>query len=251
MRPTVRSLARYLEAGTPTGLTGLWTHSTPRSTLLFLYGSTLQKLQTVPESSLYRQSVEAVTKHRMSLVESLVPPGYEAWSSKARDLVNQTGDSNFRVNSARVDGSEVKTIKMGNRVFVVGTRHDTADPRKEEWDGEINEGPELEGIRTVEERADQAVMADRTPLAAEEKVEWDDEPQLTADQYVIPGSGLVVHGYFANAGDVGSTNSSTRLAPALSRRSSRSPRASLSSLREWSRPRCKFNPGSAGKSWTC
>jgi NADH dehydrogenase (ubiquinone) 1 alpha subcomplex subunit 5 len=181
MRPTLRVLARYLEAGTPTGLTGLWTHSTPRSTLLYLYGTTLQKLQTFPESSLYRQSVEALTKHRLALVEQTSPPGYEEWSAKARELVKQRPEQ-FRINSGRVDGSGARTVKLGDRIFVVGSRHEAGDVRTEEWDGEHNEGGELEGIRTPEERKDQGDYADRKPLEDYEQVEWEDEPQLTADQ---------------------------------------------------------------------
>lgn len=181
MRPTVRALARYLEAGTPTGLAGVWTHATPRSTLLFLYGSTLHKLQSLPETSLYRQSVEAVTKHRMALVEQYTPPGYEAWAVKARELVSKNAEQ-FRVASGRVDGSEARTVKLGDRIFVVGSKHLAGDERMEEWDGEENEGGELEGIRTAAERADQVIWAERKPLEDHEKIEWEDEPQLTADQ---------------------------------------------------------------------
>ena len=181
MRPTTRLLARYLEAGTPTGLTGLWTHSTPRSTLLYLYGTTLNKLQSMPESSVYRQSVEAVTKHRMGIVESVVPPGYDEWAAKAKALVGKDTE-HFRVNSGRIDGSEARTVKLGNRVFIVGTRHEPKDVREEEWDGEENEGPEPEGIRTLAERKNQVVWAERKPLENHEQIEWEDEPQLTADQ---------------------------------------------------------------------
>lgn len=183
MRPTVRALARYLEPGTPTGLTGLWTHSTPRSTLLYLYGSTLDKLQSIPETSLYRQSVEAVTKHRMGLVEEASPPGYQEWADKARDLVSKNPDQ-FRFASGRVDGSEARTVKFRDRLFVVGSKHEEGDIRYEEWDGEENDGGQLEGIRTVAERKDQATWAERKPLEDHEKVEWKDEPQLTAEQYV-------------------------------------------------------------------
>lgn len=184
MRPTARVFARYLEAGTPTGLTGLWTHSTPRSTLLYLYGSTLNKLQALPETSMYRQSVEAVTKHRMSLVEQTSPPGYEQWAVKAKELVAKNA-AQFRVASGRIDGSEVRTVKFGDKVFVVGRKHEEIDERLEEWDGEADEGAELEGIRTAEERKDQVIWAERKPLEDHEQVEWEDEPQLTAEQYVL------------------------------------------------------------------
>ncbi|KAK4450706.1 putative NADH dehydrogenase 1 alpha subcomplex subunit 5 [Podospora aff. communis PSN243] len=92
MRRTFRLLAavkpaRYIESGRPTGLAGLYSHPSPRSTLLFLYSSTLDKLKAVPEHSVYRQSVEAVTKHRMQIVEQAVPPGYEEWAVTARKLL--------------------------------------------------------------------------------------------------------------------------------------------------------------------
>ncbi|KAF5025190.1 hypothetical protein F66182_2766 [Fusarium sp. NRRL 66182] len=181
MRPTARVFARYLEAGTPTGLTGLWTHATPRSTLLYLYGTTLSKLQNVPETSMYRQSVEAVTKHRLSLVEQTVPPGYNEWAARAKELVNKNL-SQFRVASGRVDGSEAHTVKLGDKIFVVGRKHEAGDIRVEEWNGEEDEGSEYEGIRTLKEREDQVTWAERKPLEDHEKIEWEDEPQMTADQ---------------------------------------------------------------------
>jgi NADH dehydrogenase (ubiquinone) 1 alpha subcomplex subunit 5 len=149
--------------------------------LLYLYGSTLNKLQSIPETSAYRQSVESVTKHRMGLVESIVPPGYNEWAAKAKELVLKSSEQ-FRVNSGRIDGSEVRAVKLGDRVFVVGTRHEEKDIRVEEWDGEEDEGGELEGVRTPEERQDQVIWAERKPLEDHEQVEWEDEPQLTADQ---------------------------------------------------------------------
>ncbi|KAG6017737.1 hypothetical protein E4U54_004268 [Claviceps lovelessii] len=181
MQPTMRVLARYLEAGTPTGLAGLWTHSNPRSTLLYLYGSTLNKLQSIPEKSLYRQSVESVTRHRMNLVDGFVPAGYDAWAAKAKELISKNPEQ-FRVTSGRVDGSEARTVKLGDRVFVIGAKHEAGDVRYEEWDGEADEGGELEGIRTPAERKDQVLWAERKPLEDHEKIDWEDEPQLTADQ---------------------------------------------------------------------
>ncbi|KAG9622147.1 hypothetical protein KCU64_g20939, partial [Aureobasidium melanogenum] len=66
MRASSRLLAqasRFLTPGAPTGLTGVLTHAAPRSTLLYLYNSTLDKLKQFPEHSVYRQSTEALTKH--------------------------------------------------------------------------------------------------------------------------------------------------------------------------------------------
>lgn len=94
MRGTLRLFAsvkpvRYLEAGAPTGLAGLRTNSSPRSTLLYLYHRTLDKLADVPETSLYRQSVEAVTKQRMGLVQAVKPAGYDEWAANARAVIQQ------------------------------------------------------------------------------------------------------------------------------------------------------------------
>ncbi|GKT85199.1 NADH-ubiquinone oxidoreductase subunit [Colletotrichum tofieldiae] len=171
MRRTFRLLAgvkpaRYLEAGTPTGLTGLWTHNSPRSTLLYLYGTTLEKLKTVPESSLYRHDGT---------------PGYAEWEKKAEQIVKEKPEQ-FRLVSGRVDGSGARTVKLGNRTFVVATQHDAKDVRVEEWDGEKDEGGTLEGPRTEAERKDHQLLADRKDLNDIAKVQWEPEPQLTADQ---------------------------------------------------------------------
>lgn len=98
MRGTLRLFAtvkpvRYLEAGAPTGLTGLRTNASPRSTLLYLYNRTLDKLADVPETSLYRQSVEAVTKHRLGLVQGMKPEGYEEWAAKARSVIAERAEA--------------------------------------------------------------------------------------------------------------------------------------------------------------
>lgn len=92
MRPALRLLAtlrrgQYLQPGTPTGLTGLLTANSPRSQLLYLYNSTLEKLQQFPDHSIYRQSTEALTRHRMSIIESVRPEGLEAWQSRVAHLV--------------------------------------------------------------------------------------------------------------------------------------------------------------------
>lgn len=183
MRSTSRALARYLEPGTPTGLTGLWTHNTPRSTLLYLYGSTLDKLQSIPETSLYRKSIEAVTKHRMSIVERVVPSGYKEWVDKARSLVEKNPDQ-FRIASGRVHGSEARTVKIDDRIFVVGSKHEKGDIRYEEWNGEGHADGEVHSVRTLAERNDSAIGVDRKLLEDLEQIEWEDEPQLTAEQYV-------------------------------------------------------------------
>jgi len=95
MRATLRLLAavkpgRYLEAGNPTGLTGLFNHPTPRPALLYLYGSTLDKLKAFPEHSVYRKSTEALTKHRMSIIQSIEPEGYEEWAKAAAEKIEKS-----------------------------------------------------------------------------------------------------------------------------------------------------------------
>ena len=90
MRHTLRLLAevkpgRYLEAGNPTGLTGLFTHPAPRTALLYTYATILNKLQDLPDYSVYRQSTEALTKHRMNIIHSIKPKGYDEWAAKAKE----------------------------------------------------------------------------------------------------------------------------------------------------------------------
>ncbi|KAK3318342.1 ETC complex I subunit conserved region-domain-containing protein [Apodospora peruviana] len=215
MRRTLRLLAsvkplRYLEAGTPTGLTGLRTHASPRATLLYLYSSTLDKLQAAPEHSVYRQSVEALTKHRMSIVESIVPEGYPAWQQKAAQLLQDHPELSQAARNS--DGSHRMTVDIGGKKFIISHSPRQKDMRLREWDGERNIGPLLLGARSKEEilahfpgstfepvtaaepKADaghnvkesteereskiQGLQADE----ASEDIPWVPEPKLTADQ---------------------------------------------------------------------
>ncbi|KAM7195635.1 putative nadh-ubiquinone oxidoreductase [Naviculisporaceae sp. PSN 640] len=186
MRRTFRLLAavkpaRYLEPGVPTGLTGLRTHPSPRGTLLYLYSSTLEKIQAAPEHSLYRQSVEAVTKHRKALVESVVPEGYAAWEEKAAKLIEQHPDLVSLKKNA--DGSHRVAVpdSEGKATFVISHTPRAKDERYAEWDGEVNLGPAPEGSRTVEERRD-VLLQGLNENTMEKEVQWVPEPQLTADQ---------------------------------------------------------------------
>lgn len=189
MRRTLRLLAsvkpaRYLEPGTQTGLAGVYTHSSPRSALLYLYTHTLEKLKAFPEHSVYRQSVEALTKHRLAIVEASKPAGYDEWAERARKLIAEN-PGQFNVSaSGRVDGAQAHRITIGGKEFLVRHIPPEKDQRYQEWDGEIDEGPELEGARTEEERKDQVLLATRKPLEEVKQIKWEDEPQLTADQYV-------------------------------------------------------------------
>lgn len=191
---------RFLEPGAPTGLTGLFANPSPRSTLLYLYSSTLDRLRAVPETSLYRQSVEAVTKHRMSLVESVKPAGYDEWLAKARQILEKHPEHFKETAHKTADGSLAAGLERNGKFFVLRQTQSDVDSRYKEWDGEEDEGPEKEGSRTVEERQDQALLS-RNPFEGD-GIEWTDEPKLTIDQYVWPTTGVKVlssAGVLANA----------------------------------------------------
>ncbi|RAK99120.1 complex I NDUFA5 subunit family protein [Aspergillus ibericus CBS 121593] len=183
MRSTLRLLAnvkpaRYLEPFAPTGLTGLVTHPSPRPTLIFLYTSTLEKLKAFPESSVYRQSTEALTRHRLQIVESTKPPGFDAWLERAKKAV--AAEPERFASLRRSDGS-----------YAAFQRDDGSDnPRGEEWDGESIE-PTSEGpARTAEEEArwHQAIEESTKPgadAAADfylNDMKWENEPALEAEQ---------------------------------------------------------------------
>jgi NADH dehydrogenase (ubiquinone) 1 alpha subcomplex subunit 5 len=52
-----------------TGITGLNVHSNPLPKLVETYKSTLSVLSSMPSTAVYRQAAEAMTKHRLSIVE--------------------------------------------------------------------------------------------------------------------------------------------------------------------------------------
>lgn len=183
MRATLRLLAqvKYLEPGAPTGLTGIVTHAAPRSALLYLYNSTLDKLQRFPEHSVYRQSTEALTKHRLAIVESVKPPGLQEWQDRVRSTV-QANPNAFH---------QVKSITTGevNYVFKAdiarGLIEDQLDA--EDVGFEPSGKPEPEGPRTATEKAHHGraftenLRAQRLALP---KIE--PEPPLTSEQYLSP-----------------------------------------------------------------
>ncbi|MCJ1485551.1 hypothetical protein MMC06_005726 [Schaereria dolodes] len=188
MRHTLRLLAsvkpgRYLEPGNPTGLTGLFTHQAPRSSLIYLYSSTLDKLKTLPDSSAYRQSVEALTAHRLKIVEAIEPAGYEQWCEAATAQIAEHPEV-FNTPEGGVDhdgGKNKKSVHNG-RTFVTTQLPQETDERIEEWDGEKVEEPELEGTRNTKERADQVLLGRERPGSDTKTVEWKPEPPLEATQ---------------------------------------------------------------------
>lgn len=184
MRPALRLLAnvkqaRYLEPLAPTGLTGLVTHPSPRPTLIYLYSRTLEKLKEFPESSAYRKSTEALTRHRLQIVESHKPPGYEDWLERVKKVVAEAPERFEK--TRRSDGT------------FAGIQQDDVHGgvRAQEWDGQV--GPITEGpLRTPEEIAQwEAIIEEDTKPAApsdfhEEHINWESEPSLEAAQYGVP-----------------------------------------------------------------
>lgn len=168
---------QFLEAGAPTGLTGLVTHPSPRSTLVYLYSSTLDKLEKIPPSSVYRQSIEALTKHRLQIVEQVKPAGFDAWQQKIQMQIDENPGA-----------FEIKETSRG--VNIIPPRQKAVDSRTRaaEWDGEVGEATK-EGPRTQRERTSQiAKLAGGNKYDPERDVKQpkiDPEPQLTADQYVL------------------------------------------------------------------
>lgn len=185
MRATLRLLAnvkaaRYLEPFAPTGLTGLVTHPHPRPTLIYLYTNTLKKLKEFPETSVYRQSTEALTRHRLNIIESTKPPGYEAWLERVKKTVE-------------ADPERFKSLRRPDGTFAALLEPDRSDnPRGLEWDGEgmepIGHGP----VRTPTEEAQwQKAIEEGTAEKREERdfqpkdLKWENEPALEADQCVV------------------------------------------------------------------
>lgn len=164
---------QFLEAGTPTGLTGLLTHPSPRSALLYHYGATLDKLKQMPESSVYRQSTEALTKHRLAIIEKSQPQGWKEWQEKIQLLVADD-PTNYNI----VDTSQGQTVVLKPQQDV-DERSKTA-----EWDGE-KEQTFPEGIRTYKERLpDIERMKGDVNYSNERKVstvKFPPEPQYTAE----------------------------------------------------------------------
>ncbi|KAL4910453.1 hypothetical protein BDW74DRAFT_145082 [Aspergillus multicolor] len=183
MRSTLRLLAsvkpaRYLEPFAPTGLAGLNTHPSPRPTLIYLYTSTLEKLKAFPESSAYRQSTEALTRHRLQIVESTKPAGYEAWLERVKKAV-------------AAEPERFASLRQADGSYAGIQRADNSDnPRGEEWDGEKLE-PTTEGpARTPDQQARwEKDLEEGISSAAESdsdfhtlQMKWENEPALDADQ---------------------------------------------------------------------
>ena len=204
-----------LEVGAPTGLTGLKTHRAPRSTLIYLYSATLDKLHRLPESSVYRQSTENLTRHRLKLIEATKPEGLDDWQARLhkqveerKGLFEQFG-TDYRgsventsvaqkdaptseLSSGGKGGDELTRTRVGKRErwngrdFVVKPVRPERNELTEEWDGEeVTDEPE--GLRTWEERKEQWAGHDGDPLHDQmellnEDFEFEPEPRLSVEQ---------------------------------------------------------------------
>lgn len=66
-----------------TGLTGLKVHSDPLPALISTYRETLARVSEIPQTSVYRQSVEAITQRKLKIVQDA--NGDVATAEKALD----------------------------------------------------------------------------------------------------------------------------------------------------------------------
>ena len=171
----VKGRSTQLAAGTPTGLTGVWTHPSPRPHLIYLYNATLSRLSKLPQESVYRQSVEALTKHRLAIIEAAQPAGLDEWRSRV---------------SAIADGPEATPERGLARYMLTGKgylpqRPDMRDQRYIEWDDDVGE-ERTEGARMGDElKSDQAKELGAGMEVHElrpQHVYVEDEPSLSSDQ---------------------------------------------------------------------
>ncbi|KAF2219636.1 putative NADH-ubiquinone oxidoreductase 299 kDa subunit [Elsinoe ampelina] len=172
MRATgiLRAVARsgqFLEAGAPTGLTGLLTHASPRSSLIYIYSNTLDKLKQLPESSVYRQSTEALTKHRLNIIESTKPAGLSEWQERVRKTIEAHPQA-FQSVASQANPSEVNFVP----------RYTRASPAKVAQE-QKEEAPEY-SPEDMSKFISQALEESKISRGEVEGVEA--EPALTAEQ---------------------------------------------------------------------
>ncbi len=175
---TVKSASKFLEANTPTGLTGLSTHPSPRPALIYTYRKTLSKLEQLPPSSVYRQSTEALTKQRLRIIEDFVPEGFDAWTERVKKQIEASPKAYGRLIGP--DGS----------FSYEGLGH--AKPLS--WDGEVDKSSaQQEGTNSLGEAESKATTVQKDILevdtADKEGVlptidDLELEPPLTREQYV-------------------------------------------------------------------
>jgi NADH dehydrogenase (ubiquinone) 1 alpha subcomplex subunit 5 len=156
-------------------LTGLHTHPAPRSTLIYLYSSTLSKLEQIPESSVYRQATEALTKKRLAIIEAVKPIGFDAWEARMKHTVDNLGDQ-IGPKGLAYEGRQFILARMWKK------EKNVADM---EWDG-LKPSKGLDGPKTQAEM-DQLHAAEDKLKAADDlaRPSLEPEPLLTVEQYVL------------------------------------------------------------------
>jgi hypothetical protein len=162
MRPATRlfaAVAKRLEPGNPTGLTGLHTHGAPRSALIYLYTSTLRKLAALPAHSIYRQATEALTKQRLAVIEAVKPAGYDTWLETVQWQIYNKGEVYRAAYGLESQGEEVGKFAYTRFKVKEGKTPTSGDYA----------GPIPEALREKGES---------------ELVEIEPEPQMTLEQYV-------------------------------------------------------------------
>lgn len=181
MRPALRLLAsvpkaQYLEPGAPTGLTGLFTHSSPRSTLLYVYNNTLEKLKFFPEHSVYRQSTEALTRHRLSVIETVKPAGLEEWQTRVQSIVDAHPEAFRKIPISTPSGEKAFNIVWKAQAL--------EGMRTQEWDDEyVPAKPFAEGPGEEEAKADMDKHMQKDLRAENAKIpRIEPEPPLTVEQ---------------------------------------------------------------------
>ncbi|CAD6501215.1 BgTH12-01469 [Blumeria graminis f. sp. triticale] len=181
MRRSLRKLSaaqpsRYLESGAPTGITGLLTHASPRATLMYTYASTLDALAQLPESSLYRQSTEAITKHRMSIVSAVEPAGLAEYVERVKKILaaNPSNFDNYNGHTHHVE-------KAGKKFIVIKPKPER-DELTEEWDGMMDESSSKAKAEAGGENLLSSAPEDEMDMNTDQKIDIEPEPQLTASQ---------------------------------------------------------------------
>lgn len=143
---------------------------------MYTYHQTLLKLAQLPSTSVYRQSTEALTKHRLAIVEAAKPAGYDEWLARVKKQIEAAPEAYKDMKNA--DGS-LSHMKVYQEKSVA-------------WDGEYKRGQanqegtntaaeaEAKGKKVAEEveRVDKAAAVG--PVPDEDDLEV--EPPLNADQ---------------------------------------------------------------------
>lgn len=186
------SSSNYLTPHTPTGLTGILTHPFPRPALIYIYSSTLDKLSRLPKDSVYRQSTEALTRHRLNIIESEVPPGFTEWQNKIES------ETLPKLESGEIKAlGDLKHLRVQNRPYLFHQYVPSQrDDREVEWNGERDVGERGEGTRDAKFRAMQAQQEGGQIMEEQLRGEAiENEPPLTRDQVGALeeklGSGLI------------------------------------------------------------